>query len=107
MKHRLCGAILSVTLLISFLSASSVSAQSNHTLEWGVEVGDEITYVLQRKLLDEAIGSYLNEFMPFIDNNTFQVFKTIGVILLGQEQMKAFRSGNEHLGHSPGLFCSC
>lgn len=66
MKLRLCGALLSVALLIPFLSASYVSAQSNHSLEWGVEVGDEITYVLQRKLLDETFGSYLSEFMPFI-----------------------------------------
>jgi hypothetical protein len=66
MKHRLCGAILSIALLISFLSASSVSAQSNNSLEWGVDVGDDITYVLQRKLLDETFGSYLSEFMPFI-----------------------------------------
>ncbi|MFW9887931.1 MAG: hypothetical protein ACFFER_07105 [Candidatus Thorarchaeota archaeon] len=66
MKHRLYGAILSVALLFSLLNASSVSAQSNHSLNWGVDVGDEITYVLQRKLLDETFGSYLTEFMPFI-----------------------------------------
>lgn len=66
MKLRLIGALLSITLLISIGSAYPISAQSNHSLEWGVEVGDDITYVLQRKLLDETFGSYLTEFMPFI-----------------------------------------
>ncbi len=66
MRLRLIGTLLSITLLISAASASPVSAQSNHSLEWGVEVGDEITYVLQRKLLDETFGSYLTEFIPFI-----------------------------------------
>ena len=66
MKLRLIGAVLFFTLLISIGSACPVSAQSNHSLEWGLEVGDEITYVLQRKLLDETFGSYLADFMPFI-----------------------------------------
>jgi hypothetical protein len=66
MRFRPIGTLLLIALLISMASASPVSAQSNHTLEWGVEVGDEITYVMQRKLLDETFGSYLTEFMPFI-----------------------------------------
>jgi len=66
MNLRLCGTLLSITLLVSVVSTPPVSAQSNHSLEWGVEIGDEITYVLQRKLLDETFGSYLTEFMPFI-----------------------------------------
>jgi hypothetical protein len=67
MRLKLLSALLSIVLLFSIVTAAPVVAQSNHTLEWGVEVGDEIAYVLQRKLLDETFGSYLTEFMPFID----------------------------------------
>ncbi len=66
MRLRLFGVMLLLTLFVSILSVPPVSAQSNHSLEWGVEVDDEFTYVLQRKLLDETIGSYMTMFMPFI-----------------------------------------
>ncbi|MHA2139855.1 MAG: hypothetical protein ACXADC_02585 [Candidatus Thorarchaeota archaeon] len=66
MRLRLLGASLTFALCVLIVGAPPVSAQSNHSLEWGVEVGDEITYVLQRKLLDETFGSYLTVFMPFV-----------------------------------------
>jgi len=43
-----------------------IGAQTVEDMEWGVEEGDEITYVLQRKYLDEQFGQMFSSFIPFI-----------------------------------------
>jgi hypothetical protein len=47
MKPRLLASILFLAILITPMFAP-VLAQSNHSLEWGVDPGEEFTYVLQR-----------------------------------------------------------
>jgi len=59
MKPRLLTSILFLAILIAPMFIP-VSAQSNHTLEWGVDPGEEFTYVLQRAYYAD---SYNREFM--------------------------------------------
>ncbi|MFW9799671.1 MAG: hypothetical protein ACFFD9_04500 [Candidatus Thorarchaeota archaeon] len=66
MKFRLLSILLSVTILVSAINAVPICAQTNHSLQWGVEVGYEARYVLQRKVLDPSFGSYLTDYAPFI-----------------------------------------
>ena len=47
MKPRLLASILFLAILITPMFVP-VLAQSNHSLEWGVDPGEEFTYVLQR-----------------------------------------------------------
>ncbi len=42
------------------------SAQSNHSLEWGVEVGDEMIYFIQKKTMDESFGGMFGDYAPFL-----------------------------------------
>ncbi len=53
-------------LVVTLAAVAPVSAQQNHTLEWGVEVGEEFTYVLQRKLVDAAWEQDMNNRIPFL-----------------------------------------
>ncbi len=53
-------------LVITLAAVAPISAQQNHTLEWGVEVGEEFTYVLQRKLVDAAWEQNMNNLIPFL-----------------------------------------
>ncbi|TFF83797.1 hypothetical protein EU524_01870 [Candidatus Thorarchaeota archaeon] len=48
---------LAALTLIVFASCTfiPVQAQSNHTLEWGIEVGEEFTYALQRAYFSDPI----------------------------------------------------
>jgi len=66
MKPRLLVSILLLAILIAPMFIP-VFAQSNHTLEWGVDPGEEFTYVLQRAYYAD---SYNREFMeawfPFL-----------------------------------------
>ncbi len=48
MKSRLLALLLVMALLFAPILVP-VFAQSNHTLEWGVDVGEEFIYVLQRE----------------------------------------------------------
>ncbi|MFW9920719.1 MAG: hypothetical protein ACFFED_14035 [Candidatus Thorarchaeota archaeon] len=56
----------SVVLLLITLFLINPSFATAHTFEWGVEVGDEFTYALQRKVLDSAYISIIPFWMNFI-----------------------------------------
>ena len=63
---------LAFAVVLLVLSCSSVgsliAAESNHSLHWGVEVGDEVVLVLQRKVMDPSFVQYLVGYAPFITN---------------------------------------
>jgi hypothetical protein len=52
--------------VVTLAAVAPTSAQQTHTLEWGVEVGEEFTYVLQRKLVDAAWEQTMNDLIPFL-----------------------------------------
>ena len=54
--------------VVTLAAVAPTSAQQNHTLEWGVEVGEEFTYVLQRKLVDAAWEQNMNNLIPFLSH---------------------------------------
>ncbi len=54
-----------VFALLAFMLISPVFA-SAHSFEWGVDVGDEFTYALQRKVLDSAYAIHLPYWMNFV-----------------------------------------
>ena len=58
---------LAFVLIIVFASSPlSVEAQT-HSLEWGVDVGEEFTYVLQRAYFaDPAYTAFIFETAPFV-----------------------------------------
>jgi hypothetical protein len=62
--------LLLTILVLSFITigtaATVVSAQPNHTLEWGVDVDDELTYALQRKLIDPSFEVVVSTVAPYI-----------------------------------------
>ena len=64
--------ILNVVMVgvVGFLlcNGAAIPAQSNHTLEWGVEVGDEIIYVLEKKELDASFSDQMQGYSFFLDN---------------------------------------
>ncbi|MFW9805280.1 MAG: hypothetical protein ACFFFK_00965 [Candidatus Thorarchaeota archaeon] len=48
-------------------TAMSVFAQSNHSLEWGVDTGEEFTYVLQREFYaDSNSRAFIEAQLPFL-----------------------------------------
>lgn len=59
---------LLLMVLILMILGSEVAATSNHSLEWGVEIGDEFVYVLQKKVVSDMIGQYMQNSTMFIDN---------------------------------------
>jgi len=63
---------LAFAIILIVLSCSPVGSltleQSNHTLRWGVQVGDDVVLVLQRKVVDPAYAQYFVEYAPFITN---------------------------------------
>ena len=66
MKSRLLASILFLVIFITPMF-SPVLAQSNHTLEWGVDPGEEFTYVLQRSYYSDSSGrNYMETQIPFI-----------------------------------------
>ncbi len=52
-------------LIVQILVYSPVAASSD--LVWGVEVGDESPYVLERKLVSGAFSEYMENFTNFLD----------------------------------------
>ncbi|MHA2377842.1 MAG: hypothetical protein ACXADS_01045 [Candidatus Thorarchaeota archaeon] len=66
MRSRLLGILLLVTMLSQSIVSTPVQAQSNHSLEWGVELGHEITYALQRKMLDPSYAAFFADYAPFL-----------------------------------------
>ncbi|MGY5874396.1 MAG: hypothetical protein RTU30_01510 [Candidatus Thorarchaeota archaeon] len=66
MLGRRLTKLVALMLIMTTILPTVVQAQGAHSLEWGVEDGEEYTYVLQRKTLDESGEVYISPFMPFI-----------------------------------------
>ncbi|MGY5853573.1 MAG: hypothetical protein RTU92_08425 [Candidatus Thorarchaeota archaeon] len=58
--------LVALMLIMTTILPTLVQAQGTHSLEWGVEHGDEYTYVMQRKTIDESGEAYISTFIPFI-----------------------------------------
>ena len=54
--------------VVTLAAIAPTSAQQTNTLEWGVEVGEEFTYVLQRKLVEAAWEQDMNNLIPFLSH---------------------------------------
>lgn len=68
MKSRLLASVLFLAIVTSPMFIP-VLAQSNHTLEWGVDPGEEFTYVLQRAYYESSsIQADIEGRLPFIAN---------------------------------------
>ncbi len=66
MKSRRLAQILLVAILIIPLF-TPVFAQSNHTLEWGVNPNEEFTYVLQRAYYSDSYNkAFIEAQIPFL-----------------------------------------
>ncbi len=66
MKSRLPTLILVMTLLFAPMLVP-VHAQSNHTFEWGVDVGEEFIYVLQREYYSDSVSRvFMETQLPFL-----------------------------------------
>ncbi|UCH05745.1 MAG: hypothetical protein JSW05_06160 [Candidatus Thorarchaeota archaeon] len=66
MRSRLFGIMALLTMLSLSTVSLPVQAQSNHSLQWGVELGQEMTYALQRKMLDPSYSSFFADYAPFL-----------------------------------------
>ena len=66
MKLRLLGSMLFLAILMTPMFVP-VLAQSNNTLEWGVEPGEEFTYVLQRAFYSDSNSeAFIETQLPFL-----------------------------------------
>lgn len=65
--RRILNIVMVGIVIFLFSNFVAVPAQSNHTLEWGVEVGDEITYVLEKKHLDSSFSGQMQNYSIFLD----------------------------------------
>ncbi|MHA1882115.1 MAG: hypothetical protein ACTSUO_03630 [Candidatus Thorarchaeota archaeon] len=65
MKERLIVVLLVTIFLSTTLISQPVSAQDDQ-LEWGVQVGDEFSYVLQRKTMNPQIAVPFPEWLRFV-----------------------------------------
>ncbi len=66
MKSRLLITILLLTVLLTS-AGTAVIAQSNHTLEWGVDTEEQFTYVLQRAFFaHEESKQVIQSQIPFV-----------------------------------------
>ncbi|MFW9793700.1 MAG: hypothetical protein ACFFEE_05340 [Candidatus Thorarchaeota archaeon] len=66
MKSRLSTLVFVIAILCGLMIVP-VAAQSNHTLEWGVDVGEEFIYVLQREYYSDPSGRVVMENqLPFL-----------------------------------------
>ena len=66
MKLRLLASILFIAILMTPMFGP-VLAQSNHTLEWGVDPGEEFTYVLQRAYYADSNNRvFIVSLLPFL-----------------------------------------
>ncbi len=57
---------LALVIVLSASFAMPADAQS-HSLEWGVEVGEQFTYALQRKTISPSLEGSLPSWMDFIE----------------------------------------
>ncbi|MFX1559477.1 MAG: hypothetical protein ACFFBL_02705 [Promethearchaeota archaeon] len=66
MKLRLLALTVFMVILMT-PTFVPILAQSNHTLEWGVDVGEEFTYVLQRAFYaDSNSKAFIESQLPFL-----------------------------------------
>ncbi|MHA2359932.1 MAG: hypothetical protein ACXAB5_06640, partial [Candidatus Thorarchaeota archaeon] len=66
MNSRLPLLVLIGTLLFAPIVVPA-TAQTSHTLEWGVEWGDEFIYVLQREYYSDAYSEiFIQDSLPFL-----------------------------------------
>ncbi|MHA1963306.1 MAG: hypothetical protein ACXACG_02585 [Candidatus Thorarchaeota archaeon] len=66
MKPRPLASILFLAILLAPMFGP-VFAQSNHTLEWGTDPGEEFTYVLQRAYYaDSSNRAFMEDQLPFL-----------------------------------------
>jgi hypothetical protein len=59
---------LFLMVLILMMLGSEVAATPNHSLKWGVEIGDEFVYVLQKKVVSDMFGQYMQNSTLFLAN---------------------------------------
>jgi len=58
-----------ILIALSCIPVGSLALQqSNHSLSWGVQVGDDVVLVLQRKVVDPAYAPLFAGYAPFITN---------------------------------------
>lgn len=55
-----------MTVLLLCLPVSFVNASPNNSLQWGVQINEQFTYALQRKLGDPVLISQFNKSLSFI-----------------------------------------
>ena len=62
------GPMLTLCLCVLLVAVGNVDVTGCATppVEWGVEVGDELTYLLQRKTIDSSLASEADNYAPFI-----------------------------------------
>ncbi|MGY5853572.1 MAG: hypothetical protein RTU92_08420 [Candidatus Thorarchaeota archaeon] len=66
MRKSSLSSIILVALLVAQILVVPAHAQEDQEMSWGVEVGDDVKYVLQRKILDPTFGDQVGSMMPFI-----------------------------------------
>ncbi len=59
-------ALLSFVMLLSAAAVPVTLAQIAHELTWGVDEGEEFVYALQRRLVNDAWISYVENALPFV-----------------------------------------
>jgi hypothetical protein len=57
---------LVLILILPIALVTPIEANGEHTLDWAVDVGQEFTYALQRKIIDPAWNDYAEALLPFI-----------------------------------------
>jgi len=65
MNRRKVQVIAFILLVLPMMPLTALG-QGEHSLEWGVDVGEEFTYVLQRKVGDQVGFDYIAAIVPFI-----------------------------------------
>jgi hypothetical protein len=56
-----------ISVIVIMIMGYDVAAQTaNHSLEWGVEIGEEFTYVLQKKVVSDMFGQYMQNSTWFL-----------------------------------------
>lgn len=55
-----------VIFMVGVMTPIECGAQKNHSLQWGVSVGDEFEYILQKKYIEAGLQEYLDEYAPYL-----------------------------------------
>ena len=66
MMKRPIAQLFLLGLIILPLVTPAVLSQGTHSLKWGVDPGEEFTYVLQRKIGDQVGFNYIGSIVPYI-----------------------------------------